>query len=309
LTASFDDLSGHIAPDVLAAMADPAGSGSCDDRIAAHLAACRHCMAVYAEFSRAHVGHALAAEAAPDDLVERGKAIASGPRGLEPGRAWQRVPAAGRADPLPAMRRARRGRLVPALVAGAACAALVVWQGGWLAPRPAVAPDLQHAISERLRDDSYAGLVYTRALVPRARETRGPSAAATGADLTPLTTAFTARPGSAEVAFWLVAAMLAEGRLRDVREYLDLSRARFATDPRFHNLAAILAYKRSELPMAEAELRRALAIERDAAYLVNLARVLEEQGRAAEAEPLWAEVLVRHADAPIAAVARARGSF
>jgi tetratricopeptide (TPR) repeat protein len=306
LTASFDDRSGHIAPNVLAAIADPAGSGSSDDRIAAHLAACRHCMAVYAEFSRAHVGHALAAEVAPDELVERGKAIASGPSGLDSHRGADRVRAAGRLDTPGDARRVRRGRLAPALAAVAACALLVAWQGGWLTTRPAVAPGLERAISERLRDDSYQALAYSSTLVPRARETRGPSAPASSSDLDPLVDAFRVRPGSADVAFWLVAGMLAEGRLSDAGKYLGESRARFSTDPRFHNLAAIRAYKRSELAVAAAELRRALAIERDAVYLVNLAHVLEEQGYAEEAKPLWAEVLARHADAPITAVARAR---
>jgi len=275
----------HLTPDILADLADPAGAGWSDERILAHLGQCRHCMAIYAEFGRAHVQHGLAmkADLPPHDLFEAGKAIAS-----------RAVPASGAPD---VRRRIRFASAAAAVVAGVLLAG---WGTGWLERPPAVAPDLRHTISESLREDSYQGLLYDRAFMPRARGTRGPVDEAT--NLTPLVRAFTADESSADVAFWLVAGLLAEGRGRDADSYLSQALARFPADARLRNLAAILAYKNSELVGAERELREALRIERSPAYVFNLARVLEEQGRFADAKPLWEEVL-RHPDAAMAALA------
>ena len=57
-----DPRSGHIAPEELAAISEP-GAGLPAEWLTAHLAKCRYCMAIYAEFTRARV-ESLAAAAA-----------------------------------------------------------------------------------------------------------------------------------------------------------------------------------------------------------------------------------------------------
>jgi tetratricopeptide (TPR) repeat protein len=266
-----------------------------DDRVAKHLAECRYCMAVYAELVRARARFSLQPDSdrPPAALLEIAKGIPSSAKA-------RRARAAAWRD----------GRHVaPALAAMAVgVALLVVLRGTGFEPWRGVPPGLQRSISERLREDSHGGLLYASDLLPHARGVRGGEGDAKDPDLGPLMQAYAAHPQSAEVAYWLIAGLLGWNQLRDADPYLRESLQRFPDDARFHNLAAILAYKKSDLPTAEGELSSALAIQRDAAALVNLAQVLQEQERAAEAQTLLSEVLWRFPHAQVANLARERAA-
>jgi tetratricopeptide (TPR) repeat protein len=246
-------------------------------------------LAIYAEFARAHVRYALPslADTPPMHLLERAHAIplqSTGVARTRPRWCWPAVAAAA---------------------AGVTAAFFATWQV--LDRRESsLSSDARSAIALQLRQSSHGGLLYAGDLTPEPRGIRGdwPS---TAVDLAALSAALDPEKGSPDTAFWLIAALLADEQPREVDVYLRAALARFGDDARFHNLAAIHAYKASRLDEAESQLREALRLTRDPAYLVNLASVLEEEGRVAEAMPLWDEVR-RLPDAPSAVVERARQS-
>ena len=280
----------HISPDLLAALTEP-GASTPDESIVSHLAECRHCTAVWAEFVRARTQFSLGPDAdmPPESLLEIAKRI---PRTSSAWWTKQRVAAA----------------LAPI---AATIVFLFAWQSRRHELRPIVTPDQKRVISERLRQDSHGALLYSGSgdLLPRRRGTRGAEHDSEGTDGEPLLTTLGGVPPSADDAWWFVADLLSANRRLDADVYLQESLQSFPEDARFHNLAAILAWKRSDLATAETELRAALKIERSdaehAAYLVNLARVLQEQDQTEEARALQAEVLRRFPDTEAARLARA----
>ena len=277
----------HISPDLLAALTEP-GASTPDESIVSHLAECRHCTAVWAEFVRARTQFSLRPDAdmPPESLLEMAKRI---PRASSAWWTKQRVAAA----------------LAPI---AATIVFVFAWQSRRHELRPIVTPDQKRAISERLRQDSHGGLLYDGDQMPRPRGTRGSAHDSEGTNLEPLLTTLAGVPPSADDAWWFVADLLSANRLLDSDVYLQESLQSFPEDARFHNLAAILAFKRSDLATAEAELRAALNIERNdahrAADLVNLARVLQEQEKTDEAKALQAEVLRRFPDTKAAELTR-----
>src|SRR5262245_23860728 len=257
-------------------------------------------MAAYTELVRARGQFILqpGSDRPPAELLEIAKAIPSSAR-------TGRGQAEARRGQVAAER--RRRRFAGALAAmAAAVLLLVLWRGTGTRRQPDVPAELQRTLSEKLREDSYGGLLYASDLLPRARAVRGAEENERSPDLGPLEQAFAARPQSAEVAYWLIAGLLGRNQLKNAAPYLRESIQRYPRDARFHNLAAIRAYKSSDLSTSEVELRAALGIERDAATLINLAQVRREQGDAAEAAKLLAEVLHSFPHVPVADLARER---
>jgi hypothetical protein len=280
LTDPSFDARGHIAPEILASRSDPWETWG-DDDVTAHLRRCRHCRAVYAEFVRARAQFAVdpSADMPSADLLEIAMAI----------------PSAGIPVAMPPRLRPRRRRLEPVLAALAAgLLFVIVWGRPW--QRHGADPNREpySAIATNIRWSSYGALLYDSTLMPLKRETRGPEAATdTGPDLESLQQRYADHPDSRETAYWLIAGLLATDRRRDAGPCLESAIERFPRDARFRNLAAILAYQLSKLPEAEAALGAALAIERRPEVLYNLAKVLEEQGRAAESKALRMEIMQR----------------
>lgn len=282
-------MSDHIDPEILAAGADPLAPLLLDGAAQAHLVRCARCLSLVAEFGRAHLDHTLSSTVVvPPELIAAARAI--------PTRRLQVLPA-------PPRPWARWSPWAAALASAAVLAGLLLWGPGRTNRRAGVAGDLRRALTVRMCEDSFEGLLYAGDLVPRARGTRGAEPGSADPNLTPLFRAYGDEPPSAEVTYWLVAGLLASDRLGDADPYLRKALDRFPGDDRMHNLAAILAYKTSQLEIAESELEAALRIDREAAYLANLARVLEERGRTSEAEALWQEVLAEHPGSPAAGVA------
>ena len=275
----------HISPDLLAALTEP-GAPTPDESVVSHLAECRHCTAVWAEFVRARTKFSLRPDAdmPSESLLEIAKGI---PKASSTWWTKQRVAAT----------------LAPI---AAAIVFIFAWQSRRHELRPMITPDQKRAISERLRQDSYGGLLYKGDLPPRPRGTRGSEHDSEGANLEPFLSALAGVPPSAEDAWWFVADLLSANRRLDADTYLQQSLQRFPEDARFHNLAAIRAYKDSDLATAETELRTARAIEPSASALFNLACVLQEQGRTAEASDLRNEVLQRFPDSEVAELIRTR---
>jgi tetratricopeptide (TPR) repeat protein len=128
-------------------------------------------------------------------------------------------------------------------------------------------------------------------------------------ELAPLMNMWSDGRPSADLAYWLIAGLLAEGHYREADPYLRQAIERFSGEARFHNLAAIQAYKFSHLATAEVELRRALNLGDDVSHVLNLARILEEEGRLTEAQELLDQLVERHSNAPVAFLARDRSQY
>src|SRR5262245_51101431 len=276
---------GHVTPELLAALTEPGASIPDEGSVASHLAVCRHCMAVWSEFVRARTQFSLRSDAdmPPDSLLAVAKRIAP--------------PSPARSAPATGL--ATHRRVVAALMSLAAAILFLVLTE----PRPALDPDMVHHVSEILREDS-GGIVYASELAPVMRGTRGSEQGPEDAELDLLVKLHAEHPKSAEVAWWLVAAHLAENRKREADLYLQNALQQFPEDARFHNLAAILAYRRDDLQAAERELRKARAMEPSPAVLINLATVLKEQGHPDEAEALLTEVVRNYPGEPVTDLAR-----
>jgi len=286
------DTSNHIADEDLASLTEP-GAVVVDREIVAHLALCPRCLAIYAEYvrSRAQFLQAPNAEMPPADLVDRVLDLAQ-PRP-------RRVAVATRA----------RRRWVPAAAAAAAVLAALTF--AWFRPTTSRAPvsqDLRVRLSTLMRTNSPGGLLYADSLLPLASGMRGVGGPSSELDLEPLRRAQRARTPDPESTYWLIAGLLAQGQLRDADAYIRQALLRFPREARFHNLAAILAYVSNDLEQAERELQAALEIERGPAVLLNLAQVLTEMGRSAEAEAYLSEVVRSHSATPAAHLARQRAS-
>jgi tetratricopeptide (TPR) repeat protein len=163
-----------------------------------------------------------------------------------------------------------------------------------------IPPTLTAPLESELRADSQGSLLYADELAPEPRGTRGtPDPGGASSSLDRLLELHQSHPSNPDVAAWLISGYLATNQLRNADPFLRESLARYPDDPRFLNLAAILAYKRNSLDEAEADLRKAAARERNATVLVNLAVVRRQEGDEREAQALLKEVLTRFPDSPI----------
>ena len=240
---------------------------------ARHLARCRRCMAIFAEFVEQSLGNDP--PAAPRAWLDQGMALPQSTR--------DRVASAPR-------QRNWKWAWGTALLSGVALA--LIFLAKIHAPE-AVPRALQATLIPELRADSQGSLVYADDVPPEPRGVRGSTGSSSSAGLDELLEIYRARPSDAEAAYWLIATYLATNQLRNADPFLREAMDKFPNDSRFLNLAAILAYKENRLQDAEHNLRNAAAKERNATVLVNLAIVRRQQGDEAGAEALLGEAQSR----------------
>lgn len=261
-----------------------------DLKVAGHLAGCRRCMAVYAEFVHAHAGaQAEAATPVPDEWLRRGLQVAATP------------PAGVRPRPAAPRRLVPRGAL---LLTAAACALLMVTVGvDRLRVRQA-----HEVLAGQLRQDSYGGLLYGEAFRPNPSGRRGLLSDPRVDDaLAELVRRDARGARSAGDAFWLVAGCLARNDLDNADAHLREARRRYADDDRLASLGGVLAYKRNALAEAASALAAALERRRSPTHLYNLALVRRAQGDSAAAQALYGELAARFPESMAAGLARTRG--
>lgn len=136
------------------------------------------------------------------------------------------------------------------------------------------------------------------------------------APLKDLLAKFLAGSRSPDVAYWLVAGYLSSGEGRTASIYVSAARERFPDDPRLMVLDAAVAYFGRDLARSERLLRDAAKSRLDdppsdplaAVAQINLAVVLRDQGKFAEAREILRYVAERHAGEPIGERARSIGT-
>jgi len=256
------------------------------NKYAQHLAQCRRCMAVYAEFVEQSLGEGYGA--VPTAWVDHALTIPQASVG----------------------KRSRPRRINVKWAWGAVLASLLVLTMVLVTKsrtRDAIPDALQSALAADLRADSQGSLVYGDALPPEPRGVRGagPNPSAETARLERLLEMYRERPRDPVIAYWLVSAYLANNELRNADAFLRESLSTYSSDSRFLNLAAILAYKENRLADAEGYLRTAMTMNRNATVLVNLALVRRQQGDETEAQSLLNEVQFRFPDSALSPYVRA----
>jgi hypothetical protein len=109
---------------------------------------------------------------------------------------------------------------------------------------------------------------------------------------------------SPDVAYWLVAGYLSSGDLRTASVYVTAARERFPKEPRLQILDAMTAYFRADFARSESLLRDVIHTGVDGPLAgiadVDLALVLRDQGRIAEARTLLLSVAERRDSGPLA---------
>lgn len=261
-------------------VSDPAAD---DDVIIKHLAMCPRCMGLYAEF--VHARSVDTTDTSPDPVpaewLRRGLAVAA-------------------ARPEAVARVALRRPLTVGRFAGFAAAAALIGIASFFGIEKAREQRREGLLAEAMRRDSYGGLVYGESFLPIPSGYRGvsPDPQLDGV-LVELARYNDKGPRTAEQAFWLVSGFLSRNELENADATLREARLRFAADDRLTSLAAILAYKRNDLPTAAQELEAALQGRRTAAHLYNLARVRMELGDSTAAAALGHELIDRHPGSPL----------
>ena len=248
-----------------------------------HLARCRRCMALYTEFVEQVIGKHP--DTVPPDWINRAMAV---PR------------PAGDSTKTQARKRPLKWAWGAVLAFGIVLAVFFLNRGHTPDSIPAT---LRSTLAAELRADSQGSLVYGDDLAPEPRGVRG-SSPDENSGVEELLEIYRARPLDPEAAYWLVSAYLARNQLRNAGPYLREALQAFPGDPRFLNLAAILAYQENRLEDAETSLRQAAAKNRNATVLVNLALVRRQQGDETEAQSLLNEALSRFPDSPLSAYIR-----
>jgi hypothetical protein len=256
------------------------------DRSSQHLAGCPRCAAIYTELVAAHLDPD-AQQAAEDDWIRLG--LAAGPR---------RRPAL---VAVPKRRLNRRLAVVTAVAAVAILAAGTLFVRSRQAGPQRLSADTLALIARWVSEDSYGGLLYSAQLLPAPGNTRGNGQTPEDGTLDEVRRQASLHPDDPDLVFWLISATLSKSQLRASEGTLDDARRRFPKDPRFANLAAIVAFKRNDLPGAERLLRSTLATDRTGVAQANLVRVLRQLGRRSEADSLAAVVRREHPDLAAAA--------
>ena len=280
--ASFEPMD-HPSPVTWASLARGEIPEREKEACANHLARCRRCMAVYTEFVEQVIGKHP--DTVPPDWINRAMAVPQ---------------TAGESTETQARKRPMKWAWGAALASGIVAAVLLVNREHTPDSIPAA---LRSTLVAELRADSQGSLVYGDDLAPEPRGVRG-SSPDENSGVEELLAIYRARPSDPEAAYWLVSAYLARNQLRNADPYLREALQAFPEDPRFLNLAAILAYKENRLEDAEANLQKAAAKTRNATVLVNLALVRRQQGNEKEAQSLLNEALSRFPDSPLSAYIR-----
>lgn len=270
-----------------------------------HLAGCRSCMAAYADAVRYRAAWLATPQAFEPsrELVEAGMAV----RAKEPARAGAAAPRSlGRARP--AGRRVAMAGATLALAGATLALAAVVFYGvraaaTWRAPDPPLPPPLRAA----LESVSGRGLVLPGG--ERGAAHRGPVLrAGPAAPRRSLEAAVRAEIERYErgrrdraTTYAVGAGLIALGQADAARDYVDEGLRRDPRDARLLVLRADLAYRASEMALAESCLRQSLRLRRDdPVATLDLGIVLAETGARDQAAMLLARAARRGAP-PIAA--------
>ncbi len=106
---------------------------------------------------------------------------------------------------------------------------------------------------------------------------------------------------SPDLACWLVGGYIATGQIDAARDLASSARRQHPEDPRIASLSALVAYMDGDYTRSEALLREALETESDnAAAGINLAVVLDELGKEAEAREILTRIRQDHPGTPLA---------
>ncbi len=289
----------HPPVDTLAAFAEGRLDRERADQTREHLLHCRSCHAAYAEAVRYHSLWMDRPEAfgADDELIRLGDRIAAGESAGEPAR--EPAGNSGRASaPHPGSGHRWVIRFPAALIAGVAAALILIvalqtvpqTRDGAVVSGPSQIGAVA-IIQEAIGLMGARGMVLPRTLPATGRS--GPvhrSASPSGRTqlLDAVDEVFTLYEGSdssANLAGWLVTGQVATGQLGNAWVCAQESRRRHPRDPRFPILAAVIAYRESNLPEAERFLRDALELDPiNPAALFNLGFLLVELERLDEAD-------------------------
>ncbi len=284
----------HLTEETLAALAEGQEASDLGPEVREHLLECRTCHAAYAEAVRLRAQwlEEPAAFVPEENSIAEGLAVARG-------RSRQGKTAARK---LPLFLRP-----IPATAAGtvllAAVLMLVFFSPVW-----------NQSGSELEREISLLQPVITalssQGLVLPGGEDGGANQVTyrAGANLSDevvtaigaVTEAYEGGNTSAETSYWVVAGRLAAGQLQHARVVAAEARRAHPTDIRLITAQAVLAYRESNLTLADELLSEALAIDpHDPAAAFNRGLVLLELGRPEEARSYLHAVAMRQADRSI----------
>jgi len=267
------DISAHLTPDELALLAE-GKAGEAAEKFRSHLAHCKSCFEAYQEAVEFHA-RALAGKEphAPPELVQNGRNVPVR-RGKTKG-----------------VTRAPRGRMILATLGGlVALAAVWIFLGpsGSHGPRPKSVLTAENvvALAQVSGQASQQGsIVYPDALWGESEQPlrgEGSLSSDLGLIIEQLQELAKERKISPHDLFWLISAELATGNLDMARVHL--RDAPTDSDIRFLKLHAILAYKESNLTVAEGDLRHILGTNpNDSESELNLGILLLEKGQTPQA--------------------------
>lgn len=284
----------HLSEETLAALAEGQETADLGPGVREHLLECRTCHAAYAEAVRLRAQWLDQPEAfVPEESsIAEGLAVAHG-RSRSARTAARRLPLFLR--PLPAT--AAGTLLLAAMLVLVFLSPVWNRSGSVLEMEVSLIQPVVAALSSQ-------GLVLpggedgpTNQVAYRAgADLRDDVVTAIGA----VTEAYEGGDTSAETSYWVVAGRLAAGQLQHARVVAAEARRAYPRDIRLIIAQAVLAYRESNLPLADELLAEALAIDpHDPAAAFNRGLVLLELGRPEEARSHLQAVAMRQADRSI----------
>jgi tetratricopeptide (TPR) repeat protein len=297
----MEDDSHHLPDEDLALLSEGRLHGEDGRRAQRHLAACRRCMAAYADT----VSYRAAWLADPASFAGDPGLVRAGIRARR--LPESRAPAiSGRSF---SFKRPRRTPLAVGAGALAIAVAVVVVRGVSGVPGPMVT-DVPPAIAAALESESSRGLVLPGGEAGALRASRllrgsplGDASMRRSVDS--CVSLYESGQRTPHVAYVAGAGCLALGQLDLARDYANEAIALHRSDPALLALAADIRLRSSDEAGAEQLLRRALRQRpRDPTLTLNLAIVLREQGRVSESCRLLKTLAHRARVDPVGARAR-----
>lgn len=288
----------HIALDDLAILAEGRTPAAEAEIIAEHLAECRSCMAAYADAVRyraAWIAAPHAFEPTPE-LFEAGLSVGGVPRAERSGASRESR-----------THRVAHGRMIAAVAAAVLIGIFVVGdmaRRAWRSqiPAPIVAALEASSSVGLVLPGGERGAASTRPTYRGGTKLRDAELEGTVEDC--LRAYESGRRGAAET-YAVAAGCLVTGQITDARDYVEDGLHRYPNDFRLLVLSADIAYRESDLELAERRLREALRQRRgDPTATLDLAIVLAANGQPVEAKRWLDALVVSQAHTPIGERAR-----
>jgi tetratricopeptide (TPR) repeat protein len=268
----------HPDAETIALLAEGKIDPSAEEALHAHLAVCPECRGAFADAVRfrAHwLNGKTPADGSPD-LAAEARSIPVRPRGASAGAVRRRSP--------------RLAVLLPVVAAiGLGLAAVVLLRMAGNRSSAGSEDETYASLVPLLGEASRTGLILPGAAgyTPREGIPRGGEAnenPAVWESIRSLTNRVDHGEGGEGARKWLIATLLASGRLETARARLDDARRSAPDDPGLQALEGVLAYRESRLADAETWFRKALAGDPgDSVIAFDLAAVLAESGKTGEA--------------------------